>query len=132
MKRIFAASATGATAALVSLGLLALPSAAIASGPPATASAAKNARALTKNCTPIAKVVKKKSGSAKREAKRKLKDCKKQNQARTIVAKQISGYGFVGARGDGEAVDWRQCANGRYLHYTEQVFQQLCHLFIQC
>src|SRR5690606_20241689 len=40
-------------------------------------------------------------------------------QAQIQAAKQIAGYAFVGTRGDGEAVDWRQCANGRYLHYTD-------------
>lgn len=103
-----------ASAALV---MLALPAGA-SSDSTATSSAAKD-RAQLKNCGPIAKTVKRKSGSAKRAAQRKLKDCNKQNQARKIAAGQIAGYGLVGARGDGTYVDWRHCPNGRWLHYSD-------------
>jgi hypothetical protein len=74
--------------------------------PVASVSAAKHPRALTKNCTPL----------KKKAAKRA---CLKQNQARIQAAKQIAGYAFVGSRGDGEAVDWRQCSNGRWLHISD-------------
>lgn len=91
--------------ALLAIGTLALLTAAATAGPSASTSAAKHPRALIKNCAPF----------KKKAAKRA---CKKQNQARIQAAKQISGYAFVGTRGDGESVDWRQCANGRWLHYT--------------
>lgn len=105
--------------ALAAFGLIALPAGGSASTPAATQSAAKKVRAQIKNCAPIARTVKKRSGNAKRAAKGKLKDCKKQNRARKIAARQIAGYGFVGARGDGLEVDWRQCRNGRWLHYSD-------------
>ena len=106
-------------AALAAFCLVALPAAGSASTQPAKQSAANKVRAQTKNCAPIAKSVKTRSGNAKRAAQRRLSDCKKQNQARKIAARQIAGYGLVGTRGDGQYVDWRHCSNGSWVHYTD-------------
>lgn len=101
------------TSVLATFCLLALPVAGSAAAPTASqaaetarASAAKNGRAQLKKCARL----------KKKAAKRA---CLKQNQARKIAARQIAGYALVGARGDGEAVDWRHCPNGRWLHYTD-------------
>lgn len=98
---------------------VALPANGVAETDTATGSAAIGARAQLKNCAPFTKAVKARSGKAKRNAARSLAACRKQNRARKIVARQVAGYALVGTRGDGESVDWRHCANGRWLHYTD-------------
>lgn len=90
---------------LAAVCIVAMAAPVSAKAPEASTSAAGHPRAQTKNCAPI----------KKKAAKRA---CLKQNQARIQAAKQIAGYAFVGYRGDGDAVDWRQCANGRWLHYS--------------
>lgn len=97
---------TASIVAVVSVSLLLTASAAAIADPVASQSAAKNPRALTKNCAPF----------KKKAAKRA---CLNANKARAQAAKQIAGYAFVGSRGDGLSVDWRQCSNGRWLHYSD-------------
>ena len=110
------------SAVLLALCLIAAPTATAERGPSAAASAkqkAKKAWPVTQDCSRFARAVRSKGGAAKRSAKRSLRNCKKGNKARAIAFRQINGYKFVGARGDGMAVDWRQCKNGAWLHYSD-------------
>lgn len=109
-------------ATLAIIGLVAMPAGGTAGTDTANTSAAKNLRVQLKNCAPFSKAVRARRGSAKRKAARSLADCRKQNQARRIVARQVSGYALVGTRGDGEQVDWRHCSNGHWLHITDGSF----------
>lgn len=104
------------TAALAAFCLIVLPAGAsadptstnVAADSTSATISAKKVRAQLRNCARV-----------KRRAARRA--CLKQNQARRIAARQIAGFALVGARGDGAAVDWRHCANGRWLHSTETI-----------
>jgi hypothetical protein len=53
-----------------------------------------------------------KCGKLKKKAAKKR--CLKQNQANRVAFNQIKNSNLLGARGDGEEVDWTFCANGKW------------------
>lgn len=85
---------------LATAGALVLLAAATPLAVAPSAGAAAAAAPQTVRCTRL-------NGSAKRR-------CRAQNAANTALFTQLKNSRLVGTRGDGEAVDWLFCANGRY------------------
>lgn len=94
---------------LTALAAALLPAAATTAqaGAPAAGTAAKA------TCTAEKKALQRAPASRKAKARKRYQDCRARVLA-TAIRGQLTDRRLVGRRGDGEAVNWLFCANGKY------------------